>query len=255
VISRSRAASLKKARSLATEVSARVFNAIPRTLGAELVWFCVPDARIAKAARTFAEEIDWKGRVVLHSSGALTSDELAALRSRGAAVGSAHPLMTFVRGSRPSLAGVSFAVEGDAAALRVAGRVIKDLGGSTHAIRKQDKAAYHAWGTFASPLLTALLETTERVAAAAGVDHKHARRRMLPILRQTLENYATLGAADGFSGPIVRGDAETVRRHLRVLSKLPEAREVYVALARAALKYLPSKNKSALKEILDSQPA
>ncbi len=254
VISRSRAASMKKARSLAAEVGARAFSTIPRTLSAELIWFCVPDGQIAVAARGVAEIIEWKGRVALHSSGVLTSDELAALRSRGAAVASVHPLMTFVSGSRPPLEGVSFAVEGDASAVRVARRVIEDLGGNAHRIRKEDKAAYHAWGTFASPLLTALLATTEQVAVGAGVRREDARRRVMPILRQTLENYATLGAPDGFSGPIIRGDADTVRRHLRVLSSLPEARAVYVALARAALKTLPAKNKSALKKIFDSRP-
>jgi predicted short-subunit dehydrogenase-like oxidoreductase (DUF2520 family) len=253
VISRSRAMSLKKARGLAAEVGANAFKAIPQTLAAELVWFCVPDTQIARSARAFAERIAWKGRVALHSSGALASDELAALRPLGAAVASVHPLMTFVRHSRPLLAGVPFAVEGDDAALRVARRVVKDLGGHSYSIRRQDKAAYHAWATFASPLFTALLATSEQVASAAGVNHKEARRRMIPILRQTLENYAALGAPDGFSGPIVRGDADTVKRHLQGLHALPEAREVYVALARAALKNLPAKNESALKKILDSR--
>ena len=73
---------------------------------------------------------------------------------------------------------------------------------------------------------------------------------MLPILRQTLLNYAALGAASGFSGPIIRGDIETVRKHLRVLRSVPAAREVYLALARAALRYLPAKHKSALKTLL-----
>jgi predicted short-subunit dehydrogenase-like oxidoreductase (DUF2520 family) len=256
VIARSRAASMsmKRARRLAREVGARVWTGPPATLHADVIWFCVPDAEIARAANAFAEKIDWNGTVALHSSGALTSDELAALRDRGAAVASVHPLMTFVRRSQPSLDGVPFAVEGDAAALRVARRVVKDLGGRSHAIRRDDKAAYHAWGTFASPLFTALLATTERVAAAAGVRSKDARRRMMPILRQTLENYAAFGAPNGFSGPIVRGDIETVGRHLQVLHALPEAREVYLTLARAALKNLPAKHKNALRKLLDSRP-
>jgi predicted short-subunit dehydrogenase-like oxidoreductase (DUF2520 family) len=222
---------------------------------ANVLWFCVPDAEIALAARSFAGKIRWKGKVALHSSGALTSDELAILRERGAVVASVHPMMTFVRGSRPSLAGVPFAVEGDTAAIRVARRMVKDLGGSAYSIRKKDKAAYHAWGTFASPLLTALLATTEQVAAAAGVSRKAARARMTPILLQTLANYAEVGAASGFSGPIIRGDVDTVNRHLRVLRGVPAAREVYVALARAALQYLPAKNKNALKRVLDSHPS
>jgi predicted short-subunit dehydrogenase-like oxidoreductase (DUF2520 family) len=162
-----------------------------------------------------------------------------------------HPLMTFVRGSRPSLAGVPFALEGDVAAVRVVRGVVRTLGGSAYSIRKQDKAAYHAWGTFASPLLTALLATTEEVAVLAGVRRKAAKQRMIPILQQTLANYAAFGAAGAFSGPIVRGDVDTVKRHLRVLRDAPSAREVYTELARAALRYLPVKHETSLKRVLD----
>jgi predicted short-subunit dehydrogenase-like oxidoreductase (DUF2520 family) len=74
---------------------------------------------------------------------------------------------------------------------------------------------------------------------------------MLPIVRQTIANYAALGPADAFSGPIVRGDTETVRQHLRILKKTPEARDVYLASARAALRYLPSQNRAKLKRDLE----
>jgi len=251
VIARSRGASLGKAQRLATLVGARALTDAS-DLRAEVIWFCVPDAEIARAARALAGKIEWKGRVALHSSGALTSDELAVLRRGGASVASVHPLMTFVRGSRPSLAGVPFAVEGDARAVRVVRRLVEDLGGRAYSIRKNDKAAYHAWGTFASPLFTALLATTEQVAALAGVNRKAAKRRMIPILLQTLANYAAFDAAGAFSGPIVRGDVATVKQHLRVLRSLPAAREVYSALARSALQYLPAKNKSVLKRLLDA---
>jgi predicted short-subunit dehydrogenase-like oxidoreductase (DUF2520 family) len=73
---------------------------------------------------------------------------------------------------------------------------------------------------------------------------------MIPILRQTLDNYEQYGAARGFSGPIIRGDVETVRRHLRVLRRIPAVRDVYKALARAAVSYLPAKNKNALSRLL-----
>jgi predicted short-subunit dehydrogenase-like oxidoreductase (DUF2520 family) len=158
--------------------------------------------------------------------------------------------MTFVEASRPGLAGVAFAVEGDSQAVRVARKMVRQLRGRAYSIRKQDKAAYHAWGTFASPLLTALLATTEQVARLAGVQGTEARRRMIPILSQTLANYAELGAARGFSGPIIRGDVEIVKRHLHVLHASPAAREVYVALARAAVHYLPARNIAALRRLL-----
>ena len=103
---------------------------------------------------------------------------------------------------------------------------------------------------FASPLLTALLAASERVAGAAGVRPNSGRRRMLPILQQTLANYARLGAPGAFSGPIARGDAATIAKHLGVLRGVPEAREVYIALARAALRDLPAKNRAELEKIL-----
>jgi predicted short-subunit dehydrogenase-like oxidoreductase (DUF2520 family) len=247
VSGRSAAESRARTRKLAKEVGAIGLTDLPGNLRAQIVWFCVPDREIRRAAERSAERIDWAGRIALHPSGALASDELNVLRERGAAVASAHPLMTFVRGSRPTLAAVPFAIEGDPRAVRIARELVKNLNGRAYSIRKQEKAAYHAWGTFISPLLTSLLATAEQVARAAGVPQKEARARMLPILRQTLENYAGLGAAAGFSGPIVRGDVETVRRHWRALRSVPAAQEAYRALLLSAVRYLPAKNREQLR--------
>ena len=73
---------------------------------------------------------------------------------------------------------------------------------------------------------------------------------MLPIVAQTLANYAALGPERAFSGPIIRGDASTVSAHLKALSKAPAAREVYLALARSAMRNLPARNRKALQKIL-----
>lgn len=251
IIARPTQKSISNARQLARRIGARTLSDAAE-LKAELIWFCVPDSQIGRAARTLASQSRWNGIVALHSSGALTSDELEPLRRRGAKVASVHPLMTFVPGSRPALAGVPFAIEGDRNAVQVARGIVRELGGQSFVIRKKEKAAYHAWGTFASPLLTALLATTETVAVSAGVERKEAVRRMIPILRQTLANYAERGAARSFSGPITRGDVETVRRHLQVLKNTPAARAVYASLARASLEFLPVKHKNALRRLLDS---
>lgn len=250
IVSRARAASWQQARRLASEVGASPVATARAQIRAEVVWFCVPDGAIADAASAIKEATDWSGKVALHSSGALTSDELAELRRRGAAVASVHPLMTFVRGSRPALLGVPFAIEGDQRAVRAARVIVMELRGQPFSIRKRNKEAYHTWGMFVSPLLTALLAASESVAGIAGVRRSAAKQQMLPILRQTLANYAALGASQSFSGPIVRGDVETVRKHLSALRAVPEAREVYLALARAALRDLPAKNRAALEKIL-----
>jgi len=250
IVSRKPAASLRRARRLAGEVGASATAGVRSQVQAEIVWFCVPDGAIANAARSLMGAADWKGKVALHSSGALTSDALDVLRKQAATVASVHPLMTFVRGSRPPLSEVPFAIEGDRKAVRAARAIVIALRGYAYTIRKQDKKAYHAWGMFVSPLLTALLATSEDVAGAAGVSRNAARKRMLPILRQTLKNYERLGAPKSFSGPIARGDIDTVKEHLKILRGVPGVREVYVALARAALRYLPAKNLTALERIL-----
>lgn len=252
IIARNKMESRRKARALVKIARARVCTPEDARLDADLIWFCVPDREIATAATALAPLASWKGKIAFHSSGALSSDELDALRRRGAAVASVHPLMTFVSRAIPSLAGVPFALEGDAAAVQMARRIVHDLGATPFMIRKKDKAAYHAWGAFASPLIVAALVTAEQVARAAGLSASDARRKMLPIVRQTIENYAKLGPAGASSGPLVRGDTEIVSQHLEVLKKIPEARNVYLALARSAVRYLPVRHRKKLQAILNA---
>ena len=247
--SRNSAASTRRASKLAAMVGSRVIS-WPSRFNADVVWFCVPDREIANVGREWAAPGEWKGKIAFHSSGALSSQELDPLRQRGAAVASVHPLMTFVRKSTPSLSGVAFGIEGDAAAVRMARRIVRDLQGEAFLISRKNKAAYHAWGAFASPLLIALLVAAEQVARAAGLSTAAARKKMLPILRQTLSNYAKFGPAEAFSGPIVRGDSEVVGQHLTALKKVREARKVYAALAQVALLHLPSGNRKQLQRLL-----
>ena len=237
------------ARAVAKKVGARSTQSESARLDADLVWFCVPDSNITEAARELSDR-NWKSRVAIHSSGVLTSDALAALRKRGASVASVHPLMTFVRGSVPDLSGVMFAVEGDARAVRVVSTIVRDLGGETVLVKKEAKPAYHAFTTMICPLLLALLASAERVAGFAGITPPNARRRMLPIIQETLRNYVRLGPEKAFTGPIVRGDLDTIRLHLKALSLLPSAKNGYITLALAAIEYLPSRNRKQLKAML-----
>lgn len=252
IISRNSPRSRRYTRTLALKVGARAATAETAALDAELLWFCVPDRTIREAASSLAARAKGRVRFAFHSSGALLSRELESLRKSGAAVASVHPLMTFVPGSRPSLADVPFALEGDAAATRLARRIVRDLGGESFALPAARKAAYHAWATFTSPLWLAFLVTLEEAARAAGLTREDARRMSLPIIRQTLENYSRLGPKHSFSGPIIRGDATTVARHLAALHRHPAVREVYVALALAALDRLPAKNRNELRRSLSA---
>jgi predicted short-subunit dehydrogenase-like oxidoreductase (DUF2520 family) len=250
IAARPKSIASRETKGLARRVKARLVALGQEPLDSDLVWITVPDDAIAATARRLAPTQDWRGKIVFHSSGALTSDELAPLRKQGAKVASVHPSMTFVRGPAPQMSGVAFAVEGDRAAVRVAKRIVQDLGGKTYAIDKRNKVLYHAFGSFASPLVIALMASLERVAKAAGIRAGDVKAMMVPLLTQTLRNYLQHDAAAAFSGPLVRGDVATVRRHLKGLKKVPEARAVYIALANAALKNLPVKNRKAMEREL-----
>jgi predicted short-subunit dehydrogenase-like oxidoreductase (DUF2520 family) len=237
----------KGVRGLPRILQARATTWIEAHFDTDIVWLCVPDGQIQPVASRLKSVTDWKNKVVFHSSGVLTSD---VLRDLGASVASVHPLMTFVHGSQPSLKDVPFALEGDSAALRVARQIVKNLGAEAFSVKKEDKAMYHAWGTFLSPLLLAFMVTAEQAATATGISAKEARKKMLPIAKQTLSNYVTIGPSQSFSGPLVRGDVATVREHLNALKRIPEARETYIALARSALRHLPVRNRTKLKKLL-----
>jgi len=250
IVYRDTSTSKRKAKALARRVGARAYSLSSSKLDAGVLWLCVPDRTIATlAGELFRRKKSWKGTVVLHSSGALPSDELNPFRKLGAAVASLHPLMTFVPGVDQSFVGVPFAVEGDVLAVRKARQIVRDLKGAISVLPKSRKSAYHAWGAFTSPLLLSLLVTSEQVAKLAGIPPKEARRRMLPIILQTIENYVNRGPAHAFSGPILRGDISTLERHLKALQRLPQAREVYRALASAAVQALPAANQKAQQKV------
>src|SRR5439155_10979615 len=120
-----------------------------------ILWLCVRDDAVTVCAAQLASH-GTAGGFAFHSSGALASSALDPLRAAGAKVASVHPLMTFVGGPAPSLQGVWFGMEGDAAAARVAREIVGDLSGEALALRSDSKALYHAWGAFNSPLLVAL---------------------------------------------------------------------------------------------------
>jgi len=235
---------------LARQVKAEVTALGDSPFDSRLVWIAIPDDVIATVAGLLARKQDWQGKVVFHSSGALTSDALGPIRDRGAIVASVHPAMTFVSKSVPSMSGVPFGVEGDPRAVRLAKRIVAHLGGTAVTIRKENKVLYHAFDTFASPMLIGLMAAVQQVGRAAGIPQSRVRVMVGPLLRRTLENYLEHGAASALSGALIRGDVAIVRRHLEALKATPYARDAYLALGRIVVKELPVANRTRLERAL-----
>ncbi len=251
IVARDSAESQKKGEKLARYVMARASTVTSAQLIAKTIWICVTDSAIAEVAEQLARlPVSWKGKVVLHASGALTSAELGALKQKGAAVASLHPMNTFLKTSSNDLKGTPFGVEGDHAAVKAGKRIARKLssGASVYEIRAEDKPLYHALGSFTSPLTISTLNVAERIAKAIGIPD--ARGLMSAILLRTAENFIKNGSAGAFSGPICRGDVATIRKHLAALKKIEGAEEVYRALALNAVEHLPAKNEAELRTLL-----
>lgn len=253
VVARSETYSRRRAGILSRTVGAQVMPLQAMRPVSDIVWLLHTDDALAGTARLLARSTGWNGKVVLHSSGALSSDVLAPLRKAGAHVASLHPMMTFVSGTSPDMTKVPFAVEGDRQAVATAKAIVRALGAELFEIRKSAKVLYHALGSFSSPMVVATLVTAERVGRAAGLTQMQSRKVMSAILQQTIRNYLERDAASAFSGPIKRGDLETVRRHLNALKKVPDAAGVYRSLVKSALRDLPSMRKKDLLRLLSRE--
>lgn len=250
VAARETASSRRRAAMLAQLLEARAQSLNDARPSSDIIWVCHTDDALAETAKLLARKPGWPGKIIFHSSGALSSDLLSPLKRKGASTASLHPMMTFVPGATPRMEEVPFAVEGDSRAVAVARRIVRDLGAESFAIKKAAKPLYHALGSFSSPLIVAALVTAERVGRGAGLTASQTRRVMTPILRQTMKNYAERGAAAAFSGPIKRGDINTVLRHLKELKRVPGASEVYRALVKSALMDLPSAKRKELMKMV-----
>jgi predicted short-subunit dehydrogenase-like oxidoreductase (DUF2520 family) len=176
------------------------------------------------------------GCVALHLSGELSTDALAPLYHRGYAIGSMHPLMAvadpWLAGDR--LVGAAFAMTGDPVANTAARRLVSALGGVPLTIAATQRPLYHAAAVVASNYLVALTGAAVRMLVEAGVDDEDAVRALLPLLRGTLDNIQQLGVRAAVTGPIARGDVDTVRLHLARLS--PGDRVLYSGLGLELLR-------------------
>lgn len=208
----------------------------PSVAEADIILIAVPDGQVVRLARQLARlPAGWKGKVVLHTSGVLSARELAPLQRLGAVVGSVHPLFPFSRPLKDLPHGIGFGVEGGRKAVREATALARAMGGRPIRVPPGQKKLYHAAAVLAAGHLMTLFDLAVRALGQAGVPTAEARRALLPLSQATLEAYARWGA-QAWTGPLARGDGETVWHHLVALKRLPRPyREVYLALARAGL--------------------
>ena len=204
-----------------------------------VILIAVPDDEIAGIAKELARigEEELRGKIVLHTSGALNARVLDPVKAFGAAVGSMHPLQSFSGVAVPALEGRVFAVEGDSQAVRAARQIARSLGGSPVRIASGKKVLYHAAATMSASNVLAMEEAATQLLISVGMKRGQATRALLTLTRQVLENMEQLGPRAAWTGPLSRGDFNVIETHLEALRGSPAE----FALAHEALNRLAAR--------------
>ena len=188
--------------------------------GADVVLLCVPDAEIAAAALRVAP-----GPLIGHCSGATGLDPFGDREAF-----SLHPLMTVTRAGA-SFTGAGAAVAGNSTrSLALAQQLAEALGMAPVAVGDADRTAYHAAASLASNFLITLEAAAEQLGETAGVN----RGLLVPLVRAAVENWALLGPRGALTGPVARGDEETVEaQRAAVAERTPDLLALFDALVEA----------------------
>jgi predicted short-subunit dehydrogenase-like oxidoreductase (DUF2520 family) len=214
----------------------------PRLLTASVLLITTSDSAIGEVARQLARlgngRNAWRGKVVLHTCGSLPSQVLEPLKLRGAAIGSMHPFQTVPspQAGVRNLRGGFWALEGDPQARSVARQWVKLWGGVAFRVRPGQKTLYHLSAFLVCPTVVTLMAKASRLLKQAGVPDRISRPMLAQFVCETARNFAKLGARQALTGPAVRGDWATIRRHRAALRKsAPGFLPVYQSLLKAML--------------------
>lgn len=216
----------------------------PELASADVLLLTTSDSALPSLAQVLAaRKAEWKGKIVLHTSGSLPGSGresvLAPLKKRGAATGSLHPYQTIpspLAGTK-SLRGCFWGVEGDPAARKIASRWIRSLEGIPFPVRPSQKILYHASAFLVCPTMVTLMDQSHRLLRRAGVPEKVIRPMLGSFVGETVRNFMAVGARKALTGPASRGDWGIIAKHLRALRReAPAIVPLYLELLRAMLR-------------------
>jgi len=227
---------LDTARTAARAIGTEEFSDCPWSISkkAEVVFITTPDDAIEPTCRAISKEMGFqKNTVVIHCSGALSSEILSSARDCEAVVASLHPLQSFasVDQAETSVPGSFCGIEGDEAALGAVHRIAKDLGVIPMEIRPEAKKLYHAAAVAVSNYLVTLIHLALELTKAAGISPDTSFNALLPLINGTLSNIGEKGIPGALTGPIARGDVKTVQSHLKAIEeRIPKMLMLYKTL-------------------------
>lgn len=205
----------------------------------DIVIITTVDAAIAGVAREIAEQCEVRrNQVFMHMSGSHQADILAPLRDRGSAVVSMHPLQSIATAEEGIvvLKGSLYAIEGDGPAVECARMLVDALEGRPFLLDRDKKALYHLAAVIACNYFVTIVDTAGTIFERIGIERSEGLPGLLKLVRGTLGNIEKLGTAGALTGPIARGDVETVELHMNAIrAAMPELEELYRVLGAATI--------------------
>lgn len=204
---------------------------------ADLWLLAVPDRHIAQVAQALAERSGLRASLVVHGSGAYTSELLAPLQAQGWLTASAHCLLSF---AQPALAvtqfkGVVCALEGDTLAKERLKTLLWELGAQTFEIEAKQKITYHAAAVWATNFLPVLQHTAEQLWQQVGMPEPMVQHLRAQLLSLAVDNVLSLGPQGALTGPASRGDSALVQTQALELTQSDDrVGQAYLALSELA---------------------
>lgn len=186
----------------------------------DCILITTPDDHILNVCADIAQQSSLRRKKVFHMSGAGGLDLLMPAAQAGAAIASIHPLQSFssIDGAIASIPGSYFGVTAGAGAKKISADIVRDLQGIALFISPEQKPLYHAAACIASNYLVALMSVVEEIYLSIGLSAEDARRAYLPLVYGSLKNIVKQGCPAALTGPIARGDAGTIQKHIKAIN-------------------------------------
>jgi len=199
----------------------------------DVVFLTVTDSAIKSVAEQIESFLN-REQVVMHTSGALSSKIISFLNAN---TGSLHPLKSFANpvDAAKSLEGTIFTFEGSKKTETVAREIVKALKGKFVKINSKDKVLYHLAAVLTANYTATLFSLSQEILESIGFSDKDAKESLSILLKGVTKNIEKNGADNALTGPILRGDTETIKMHLNTI-KDKNIRDIYISLAFATLK-------------------
>lgn len=219
----------------------------------EVIFITVPDDVIASVWEDM-KALQIAGKAVCHCSGVLSSDIFSEKAAHHCCSYSIHPLLAFSDKlhSYEELSQAVFTIEGDQQRQQEMTELLRQCGNEVIALSQEEKARYHAAAVFASNLMLGLAETAMEELIQCGFDRETARKALAPLMEKNIAHLRKHSPEEALTGPMERGDCDTVRRHLDTLTG--SHREIYRILSGEVLSLArrkhPERDYEKMEELL-----